>query len=160
MPRAPLSDEQLRALEIEEASRALRASLPKRKGNARRSITLAGVQAARAQCTLMVAARDFARATAVHMVALWAYCHEQVYGVAPATTLREWSLASLAAGTIARNDFDGKAERMVPFVRWTWAEERRSAAWRRENGKPINPIGWRLQFSRRHVVKWRANGGG
>jgi hypothetical protein len=58
-----------------------------------------------------------------------------------------------------RADFDGKHERMVPFIRWTWAEERRSAKWRKENGKPINPLGWRLQFSRRHVVKWRANGG-
>ena len=148
----------LNDLEIQQASQRLRDSLPP-PSKSRRTLSQKDAQLLIAQAGEMIQSGDFRRAGARHLVGLWAWCHERTYGVAPAMTGREWTQAGFAAGSLLKSDFDGKAEQMVPFLRWTWAEERRAHEWRQENGRTSNPLGWRLQFSRRHVVKWRSNGG-
>jgi hypothetical protein len=160
MPRGPVDLDKQRSVERELASRRLRASLPPPSKQKRRTWGYHAIAAFKAETEEMISSSDFTRAGPRHLVAVWSWCHEKTYGVAPAMTGKEWGLASLAAGGLLKSDFDGKVERLVAFLKWSWAEERRSVKWRKENGKPITPLGWRLQFSKRHVVKWRTNGGG
>lgn len=142
----------------EAASQKLVASLPKKRKPT--ALTKARIEELQRQCEEMRAAKDFSGAGPRHMVALWFWCHEQTYAIAPAMTSREWTTASFAAGTLLKTHFAGEVESLVDFLRWTWAEEKRNAKWRREHGVAIVPLGWRLQFSAKQVVKWRANGGG
>jgi hypothetical protein len=156
MRGSPIDPARLRQAQRDEASRVLRASLPPPSRSSKppsRDVQRQLLE----QAAEMVRSGDFRRAGPRHMVAVWAWCHEKTYGVAPAMTAREWQSAGFAAGALLKVDFDGKVEMMVPFLQWTWAEEKRSHAWRKENGRTSSPLGWRLQFSRRHVVKWRAN---
>jgi hypothetical protein len=149
-----------REQELEAASAALVASLPKRAVKKTSYLSRAGIEEIAKQAEEMRALKDFSRAGPRHLVALWGWLHEQTYGVAPSLTSREWVTAGYAAGTLLARDFGGKVEAMVDFMRWTWAEERRSVKWKRENARPVTPLGWRWQFSSKAVVKWRANGGG
>ncbi len=162
MSRRPAGDERwdLHQLELDVASEALQASLPKKMNGKRHGFTKAGVEKIRLEVEAMRQSDHWERAGAAAMVALWYWCHETTYQVAPTMTGREWGFASIAAGSLLKAEFDGKAERLVDFIRWTWAEEEKSLKWRRANNRPVNPLGWRMQFSAKHVVKWRANGGG
>jgi hypothetical protein len=159
MPRRPATAEQVQVAARAVASRRLLASLPKRKGKATLRIDRSRVQQVVHEVRTLLAQRDsFVRKTSLHMVAVWAWCHAKVYGVDPPMVIREWALARIVAGAILQSDFGGRTEAMLPFLRWSWVEEKRSVEWRRVNDRPINPMGWRLQFSRKMVVRWRANG--
>lgn len=158
MPRGrPVTDEEWRELEIRLASRKLVASLP--KSSAKRTPSRQSIDVAKAAADDMRTTGDFSSAKPMHLVAIWRWAFAQTYGVEPAMTGKEWQLASFAAAALVKSDFEGKPSAVEPFLRWTWSEERRTLAWRRENGRTVTPLGWRMQFSRRHVVKWRANGG-
>ena len=148
--------------EIAAASARLRAVVDHKgaKRPSSKSISRARIEEVEREAEEMRSTRDFRRTGALHLVALWVWCHEQTYGVRPAMTGAEWKLAGFAAGALVKQSFDGKADLAIPFVQWTWAEERRSYKWRKENDRAITPLGWRLQFGARHVVRWRANGGG
>jgi hypothetical protein len=145
---------------IANASVALSEKLSTRKRGRSRAPSKGRIEEVCGEVVQMRLADNYAGAGALHLVALWAWCHEQTYGVAPAMTAQDWKLAMFAADALVKREFEGKAEAAVPLLRWTWGEERRSTKWRRNNGRVINPLGWRLQFSARQVVRWRANGGG
>lgn len=93
-----------------------------------------------------------------HLVALYAWCHEQVYGVWPSelNSAKPWLGACSAAKRLAVDEFDGDLTKVVGFLRWTWARERRFEDHRiakfKGGGKRI---GWRLQFSRTLVTDFR-----
>ncbi len=164
MSRRPVQntryEEYSRAHAIDLSSSELQSSVAKKGASSKKaSFSSARVEEIKREAEAMRLDNNWKRAGAVSMVALWHWCHEQTYGVGPAMTGKEWSMAALAAGALMRREFDGKAEEMVAFLQWTWREEGRNLKWRKENGKPVNPIGWRLQFNPKHVVKWRANGG-
>ena len=161
MARVPLKgpDAWVERAMLDASSARLALSLPG-KSKGRRALSRAAVEQARREAEDMRAARDFRRATALHLVAVWAWCHEQTYEVAPAMTLKDWGIAALAAGQLVARAFDGKVERAIPFIQWTWADEQKLRAWKRERGVTCVPLGWRRQFSAQHVVRWRANGGG
>lgn len=97
----------------------------------------------------MAASTDWSSATARHLVALYAFLHEKVYGVAPAElTSRERFFAAGAANRMLATHFDGDQGAMVAFVRWTWMRELKTEAWRRSNNRTEGRrIGWRLQFN-------------
>lgn len=158
MTKRAVDPERFSALEIETVSHRLRESLPP-PSKSKRAPSKQQRLAILAEATDMIQTNDFRRLSPRHLVGVWAWCHEKTYGVAPPMTGVEWRRASMAAGSLLRQDFDGKVETMIPFLKWTWAEEQRQHAWRRQNGRATNPLGWRLQFSSRHVVKWRANQG-
>lgn len=93
-----------------------------------------------------------------HLVALYAWCHEQVYGVAPAELVGyAWAGAVSAALALVRNEFRGDVPSAVDFLRWVWARERERESWRRRN-RPDgggSRIGWRLQFGRAMLTDYR-----
>jgi hypothetical protein len=153
------TDDEWRVHELAVESRRLMAKVA-RKPKRSTALSAMTIENARLKMEEMRRADDWSHASALHLVVLWEWLHEQVYGVRPSMRAAEWRGACFAAGKLLKERFDGKPERMFEFLRWTWAEERRTLAWRRENHRTVTPLGWRLQFSERHCVKWTANGGG
>lgn len=90
----------------------------------------------------------------VHLVALWARCHERVYGAAPAElTPDAWLYAASAAGKLVRDEFRGDVSAAVEFLRWTWSREKyREERAKREAVDRVSRIGWRLQFAQRYLL--------
>lgn len=93
--------------------------------------------------------QDWATATPGHLVALYAWCHAQTYRVEPAELEdgREHALACVHVRRFVDQQFGGKVEPAVDFLKWAWRREGERERWRVENGKAGGRIGWRLQFS-------------
>lgn len=92
-----------------------------------------------------------------HFVALYAACHEQVYGFKPhelesGTT---YALARFACSGLLRVHCEGDKEMLASFIRWTWIREESREKWRRENAKDGGRIGWRWQFNASLISEWR-----
>jgi len=103
----------------------------------------------------MLVSGDFATATASHLVALYEWCHEQVYGARPSELDAgdAWKLATFAAAKLTKDEFDGEFQRAIEFVRWTWQREKAREKARREGrNNSVGRVGWRLQFVTRHLV--------
>lgn len=83
-----------------------------------------------------------------HFVALYAACHERVYGFYPVEleTGQGFGLARMMASRLLKTTFKGNCEMMVDFLRWTWVREEGREKWRRENNQGGQRIGWKLQF--------------
>jgi len=110
---------------------------------------------AREEVRAMLADGNFENAKAPHLVALYEWCHEQVYGVAPAELSQgeTWKHATFAASKLLKEAFAGDLAETVAFVRWTWRRERSREQQRRDGrSETIGRIGWRLQFVHRHLV--------
>lgn len=99
--------------------------------------------------------QGWARAMPRHFVALYARLHEDVYGVFPAEVEapRDFMGACSAAGKLLRDEFGGKSEALIDFMRWAWRRERdferRRKASDSESGRRVT---WQLQFASRHLL--------
>jgi hypothetical protein len=103
----------------------------------------------------MMLAGDYSKATATHLVALYEWCHEQIYGVRPAelSTRAAWKQVSFAASKLMKEQFKGDAVAVIDFIRWTWRREKgREDARRAGRNAHIGRVGWRLQFAMRYLV--------
>ena len=112
---------------------------------------------ARVEVRAMLADGDFSNARPTHLVALYEWCHEQVYGVRPLEMEQgdNWKMAVFAAARLVKHEFRDDMAATVEFVRWTWRRERWREGKRRETNQAIGSvgrIGWRLQFVQRHLV--------
>lgn len=120
---------------------------PPKKSKGPRSVGQARIRQLAAECAEMRRTGRWDEATAGHLVALCAYCHEKVYGVSdPDLVGKNYGLAQTLAGKMIRDKFGGDVKSAVDFVRWTWKRERDTEEWRRKNDKPGRRIGFRLQF--------------
>jgi len=141
--------------EKEQAAQALTEACGVGKPKRQRGISPAK---AREQMNEMLVANDFAAAKPTHLVALYEWCHERVYGVAPAElTPKVWRGAMFAAARMLKDEFNDDVLAMVAFVRWVWRREnareskRRGAAW--DGGATSTfRISWRLQFVTKHLI--------
>lgn len=110
---------------------------------------------ARDELQTMLMTSNFSSAKPTHLVALYEWCHEQVYGARPSEldTGNSWKLATFAAARLTRDEFAEDIQQAIEFVRWTWQRERVREHMRR-TGKndSVGRIGWRLQFVTRHLV--------
>lgn len=109
----------------------------------------------REQLREMLVSNDFGAATASHLVALYEWCHEQVYGARPSEMDAgdAWKLATFSAARLVKDEFNGDFQRAIEFVRWTWQREKaREQARRTGRNSSVGRIGWRLQFVTRHLV--------
>jgi hypothetical protein len=89
---------------------------------------------------------DWSGANESTVLGLFAWLHEQVYGVDPTQELRTvWVYGIQAVGKLIREEFNSITE-VVEFVRWTWTRERGREKWRRDNGRPGGRVSWRTQF--------------
>lgn len=110
---------------------------------------------AREQVKAMLADGNFDAAKASHLVALYEWCHEQVYGVLPAelTQGENWKMAVFAASKLVKSQFNESVKDAIGFIQWTWKRERYREKMRREGrSDSVGRIGWRLQFVHRHLV--------
>lgn len=78
------------------------------------------------------------------LVGLFIVFHTDVYGVEPAELLvaRDFLGAVSAVRRLIRDEFDGRADVAMEFVRWTWMCEKRKFKVRTTEWR----IGWRHQF--------------
>jgi hypothetical protein len=114
------------------------------------------VEKAREQMRAMAESADWSAATGTHLVALYEWLHQEVYGVATAELdAKSWAYAAQMAGKMVVDCFGGDYGAAVVFLRWAWKREQRTEAWRRENNKPGRRIGWRLNFSGTLVTDYR-----
>lgn len=107
-----------------------------------------------AELNAMITAKEYAKMRPLHLVALWARCHEQVYGAAPAELAGPiWWAAASAAGKLVRDEFGGDITRAVEFMRWVWNREKaREAKARHDGDDRVSRIGWRLLFAQRYLL--------
>ena len=86
-----------------------------------------------------------------HLVALYAWLHEQIYGVAAAELLDGDAVlgAISSADKLLRAEFDGDAGRAVKFIAWCWSRERQRETSGRNEGRRVT---WRLQFASRCML--------
>ena len=112
------------------------------------------VDRVRAELETMLAADRYDTMKPVHLVALWARCHERVYGVVPAEMVGDaWLAASSSAAKLVRDEFGGDFARAVEFLRWTWRREQgREIAARKRKDERVSRIGWRLQLAQRYLL--------
>lgn len=110
---------------------------------------------ARAQLAEMMLAGSYDKATPTHLVALYEWCHEKVYGVRPSelSTRAAWKTVTFAASKLMRDEFRGSAPAVVDFIRWSWKREAgRERARRAGSNVHVGRLGWRLQFAMRYLV--------
>jgi hypothetical protein len=105
----------------------------------------------------MLLSGNFAPMQPPQLVGLYAFCHEQVYGVVPADLLDGKNLlgARSAARKMIANEFAGDSARAAKFVCWVWARERERERWRRSQSGHQGGTGridWRSQFVRRALL--------
>ena len=84
----------------------------------------------------------------VDLVALFAWCHHQIYGIWPedlyVTATR--TKARMLAGRMVKDAFGGDMDEALNFMRWTWRREGDFEEWRRKNRKPGKVMSWNQQF--------------
>jgi hypothetical protein len=153
MPRRPLR---------ETPGAALLASLgpPKPKRN-RNTPSAAKAQLERARDELIdVIEKKTRPGEPRHLVALYAKCHEAVYGVFPEELRqpKEWLAACGSARRTIADHFAGDFAEAVAFMRWDWRREQKSTARKREQGlEQTFRIKWRQQFVfRDRITDYRA----
>lgn len=129
---------------------AKRAAAPKRPPGKKQ------IERARAEALRRGESGEWDGATGAHLLEMYAWLHEQVYGVpADELTGNVWLIAARDAGLFLKREFAGDAGKCVSFMRWAWKREEAREAWRRENGKEGGRIGWRLQFSRQLLTDYK-----
>lgn len=110
----------------------------------------------RVETKTFVDSRDFSRANSGHLVALYAACHVDVYGVEAGELLdpKAWALATIKASRLTNTYFEGSAQKVVDFIRWTWAREKKRGPTAEDVIGPRR-IGWQLQFAPTLVTDYR-----
>jgi hypothetical protein len=138
-----------------EAAFALEAEITTKKKPVKRRNRKVNFEAAREEADAMRKTNEWSNAAGRHLVALYAWLHREVYGVdaAELVTGDTYVAAVSAANRMLANEFGGKAERAVEFMRWTWKREARAEKKRREQrDEGGRRITWRLQFAARHLL--------
>jgi hypothetical protein len=104
----------------------------------------------------MAESGDWSAAKGHHLVALYAWCHNAVYGVEPLELdSRAWAIAGTCATRMVEQHFDQDPGKAIEFMRWAWDREREREEWRRANGRSGRRIGWQLQFSGSLITDWK-----
>lgn len=130
------------------------AQAPPRTKKGVRSASAREIESAIAEADDMRARGAWAGAAPRHLVALYALCHEHVYGVRPGELAgKTWSMACAEARRFLDREFGGDVARCVEFVAWAWQRERRAT--RRASDTDRRRIGWRLMFSAALATDYR-----
>lgn len=134
------------------ALEAALAGMPATPATKRKPNVRACLASAKADVDEMMAAKRWAGACGRHFVALFAWLHEEVYGVAPEEIYdsRAYAPAVACASRMLAADFGGDGDRMLAFLRWVWARERATEK-RRTDGRGRR-ITWQLLFASRSLI--------
>lgn len=102
---------------------------------------------------------DWSAATGATLVGLYAYCHREVYGVAPLELDQQAALRAAAKHALdfVVTHFEADFDAAVEFVKWSWMREKGREQWAAREGKERGRMGWRLQFSTRLLTDYRVD---
>ena len=162
---APIEGPKREKSAAEEQFDALAGKAPKRKQFALSSST---ISKASVEADAMATAGTWDGARGVHLVALYAWMHREVYGVeaselSPTSGAgqKEWALAGVLAQRFCAQNFGGEMAECVEFMRWAWKREQFKER-KRRNGEARAEdqgfrMGWRLQFSARLATDYRVD---
>jgi len=134
-PEEPKSAKRLRSMTLAEFADA--PVQPRR---------LYGDAKSKAEMQAMAESGEWEGASGAHLVALYEWMHEQVYGVVADLDRKSRMFATSSANRLIAKDFAGDAAKSVLFMKWVWRREGEREAWRRANQRDGQRIGWRLQF--------------
>ena len=118
----------------------------------------AGLEASLSEASSRMASGEWSGSLPRHFVALWASCHERVYGVTAVGELAGmgWRSAVKLAASLMRDEFGGDADELARFVRWTWVREEGKERWCKQKGYDRKRrVGWRQQFGAELVTEYR-----
>ena len=113
----------------------------------------------------MMKSNNWSSAKPMHMVALYCWCHEQVYGVecaeltgsGKATTAARRGAAG-AAARMLQGEFNGIPDAMARYINWVFKREVGREKWAKENGRDRGRMTWMVLFAGRAVLTdWRAD---
>lgn len=85
-----------------------------------------------------------------HLVALYSIFHREVYGELPGELAGDWQGACAAAKKILREEFEGEPVRVVEYLRWAFAAERKNFA--RRSSESTWRLNWRWAFVKRDLL--------
>ncbi len=126
------------------------------KSTRRFTASASRIEAARREMSGIAARQAWEEARPEHLVALFCWLHEEVYGVEPAEMRpAQWEFAAKGAQEMVRRHFAGDPAACVEFMRWVWKQEHEREQWRRDNRRDGRRVGWRLQFGDYLVTDWR-----
>ena len=117
-----------------------------------------GLEVSLSEASHRMASGEWAGALPRHFVALWASCHERVYGASAVGELAGmgWRASVKAAASLLRDEFGGEPDEMARFVRWTWVREEGKERWCKGKGyERKKRVGWRQQFGAELVTEYR-----
>ena len=142
---------QLNLAGTNDAAAALESRLPpsrpptskRRKQNGR-----AQVERVHADLERMRREGDWRDARPIHIVALYAWLHAQIYKVEPLDLYKDDAVAGAtsACAKLLRDEFGGDCKLLVEFVAWCWVRERQRL---NGNGRRLT---WHLQFASRALL--------
>lgn len=87
------------------------------------------------------------------LVGVFAWAHEQVYGVSVVSELKRSFLPAInGAKRLMEEEFNGDFDETLTFMRWAWARESDREEWRRKNTGYGKRLKWRSFFQYRDLV--------
>lgn len=151
----PISEAQRRAAEAMQKFVQPKLDAPARSRNA--TCGAAKRKRVHEEMQQMCTSGDWSSANSLHLVALYAWLHEGVYGVLPQEleSSSAYVYAASEAKRMLARDFAGDFAQAVLFLQWTWKREEGREQWRRGNGRSGGRIGWKLQFGGSLVTDWK-----
>lgn len=158
MARTPLTVEQRAVLSVTQfADKA-----NKRNRKRRFEVSKAQQDKLRREMDVAVDKCDWTGCTGRHLVALYGWMHESVYGVAPLDlgVAKTYAVAGAMAQRMVDGWFGGSVAEAADFMAWTWQREQGRMKWRAENLKGEQPafrLSWRLQFGPALVTDYRTH---
>lgn len=111
-----------------------------------------------AEATEMREQNLWTHARPVHLVALYCWCHQAIYGVAPdeLTTGQAGKRARVQAVGAARNmlarEFGGNVVAMVGYIKWAWGRVKGKEEWAARSGATLGRVGWQQMFAGRSLL--------
>lgn len=124
----------------------MRRTKPKQKHFSR------GVSKARAEVLMReiderIQLGDYSDLQLDHYIALFCWMHEAIYDVdCVDETRREWNVAVAQVRRMLEEEFDGKDEDLLNYMRFTAKREEEKELWRRSNRRPGKRMRWRDFF--------------
>ena len=102
---------------------------------------------------------DWGEADGHHLVALYGFFHQEVYGVeALELDGKSRAIAARLAEGATNRYFGGDFGACVSFMLWVWRREQGREEWRRANQREGTRIGWKWQWSAQLVTDYRVDG--
>lgn len=123
-----------------------------------RKRTMLSAPRALTEMTVMRENNCWTHARPVHLVALYCWCHEAIYGVAPdelatgAAGKRARVQAVGAARNMLSRDFGGNVLAMIGYIKWVWSRTKNKEEWAARAGAQVGRVGWQQMFAGRSLL--------